>query len=678
MASNMLKTSLLVAAVSSSGALLFEAEDEARPVTKVVQLLKGMKDQVEKDGEKDDDTMKDYKCWCNTNGADKQKSIAEAQEKVPRLDARVKFLDAKSKKLASEISSKKKEVADAKASIATAKALREQQNKEYREDTKSIDANTRAVGDAQKTLGVKGGFLQMSNKQAFKDKLSMLAEKATKLSSEDRFTMKSFLEDEDPSTDGIGGVLAGMKDDFESDRKQADETEAANQKTYTELLTSKNAEIGETQKMIERKQSDKADADEEKAQKKQEIKELTASLGGDVEFAEEVVKKCAVMDKEYDERVVTRNEELEAIAKAVEILDADEAHENFAKTISFMQESSVTGSNSRRALQQRAMNLEKVRNNKAMVKVREQVVAKLLAAGKKSGNSRLVALAMAAKLDGFKKVQKAIDDMVSALKSEKLDEKDKKDFCVDSTMKTDLETKDKTSSAEGVSTKMETLGHRIKEAQQDLDAISTEVAELKKQVAVASQNREKENTEFQKVVAEARQTQSLLGKAMKVLKKFYDKPSLVQISSHEKVAKAKEEPATFKSYENNQQSFGVLSMLQKIQADAKVMEAEATRAEAAAQETYTSFAKDASAAIEKKNKEYSTKAKNKAGLSQDIVESKSDFAGLQAEISKLKTTAEDLQLECGFLMKNFDLRQTAFDEEIDTLFQAKAMLKGAK
>ena len=55
-------------------------------------------------------------------------------------------------------------------------------------------------------------------------------------------------------------------------------------------------------------------------------------------FVEEVKAQCADMDAQWEERQKTRASESSAISKAVEILDAEEAHENFAKTFSFLQE----------------------------------------------------------------------------------------------------------------------------------------------------------------------------------------------------------------------------------------------------------------------------------------------------------------------------------------------------
>ncbi|CAE8654591.1 unnamed protein product, partial [Polarella glacialis] len=63
---------LLVCVAASAHDLSFDmVEAQKRPVTKIVDLLNGMKDQMEKEGEEDQEMYENYKCWCQTNGDEK-------------------------------------------------------------------------------------------------------------------------------------------------------------------------------------------------------------------------------------------------------------------------------------------------------------------------------------------------------------------------------------------------------------------------------------------------------------------------------------------------------------------------------------------------------------------------------------------------------------------------------
>ena len=48
------------------------------------------------------------------------------------------------------------------------------------------------------------------------------------------------------------------------------------------------------------------------------------------------------------------------------------------------------------------------------------------------------------------------------------------------------------------------------------------------------------------------------------------------------------------------------------------------------------------------------------------------------EQQQLMNENADLHKSCDFTLKNFDIRQTARDQEVEALRQAKAILSGAK
>merc|ERR1719198_2854737 len=93
-------------------------------------------------------------------------------------------------------------------------------------------------------------------------------------------------------------------------------------------------------------------------------------------------------------------------------------------------------------------------------------------------------------------------------------------------------------------------------------------------------------------------------------------------------------------------------MIQQIINDAKAMEKETIQSEEDGQKAYESFVKETNGSIQAKSK--------------DIVNKR-----------RVKAKAE-LHESCDFVMKNFEIRQTAREEEIEALKQAKAILSGAK
>merc|ERR1711862_918843 len=119
-------------------------------------------------------------------------------------------------------------------------------------------------------------------------------------------------------------------------------------------------------------------------------------------------------------------------------------------------------------------------------------------------------------------------------------------------------------------------------------------------------------------------------------------------------------------------------MMQQIINDAKAMEADAIHSEEDAQKAYEDFVKETNASIEAKSKEMVNKTEEKAKAEADLTESNESKDNVMLELEQLSNYNAELHQSCDFVMKNFEIRQTARDEEIDALKQAKAILSGAK
>merc|ERR1719265_2360820 len=119
-------------------------------------------------------------------------------------------------------------------------------------------------------------------------------------------------------------------------------------------------------------------------------------------------------------------------------------------------------------------------------------------------------------------------------------------------------------------------------------------------------------------------------------------------------------------------------MIQQIINDAKAMEAEAVRAEEDAQKAYEDFVKTTNASIEAKGKEVVNKSEEKAKAEADLVKANEHKESVMLELEQLSNYNAELHQSCDFVMNNFEIRQTARDEEVEALKQAKAILSGSK
>jgi len=346
---------------------------------------------------------------------------------------------------------------------------------------------------------------------------------------------------------------------------------------------------------------------------------------------------------------------MEAVSKALAILSGDDAHDLFTRTF----------------------NPALVEKQSAVQSKRRTQASKLLSnVAHKLQNPRLATLAVQVRLDAFTRVKKAIDEMISQLLKEKEDEIKHKDFCVDEFNKNQLQTEKKEREKSDLIAKIEDLELTIKQLTEAIETLKAEIAEMQLQVKRAGEDREKQNKEFQMTVADQRATQKLLQAALTVLKGFYDKKAAASLLQRQEPV-GPPPPPGFKEYKNNAGAGGVMGMIQQIINDAKAMEAEAIRSEEDAQKAYEDFVKETNASIEEKSKDIVNKSEEKAKAEGDLVQAQTEKEAVLLELEQLSNYNAQLHQSCDFVMKNFEIRQTARDEEIEALKQAKAILSGA-
>jgi len=671
---------LLLLVVPSSGLTFDVVGAKNRPVSKVITLLKDMLKQLEKEAEEDEEIYDKMACWCETNDKEKTKSIAEAEARIEDLTTKIEELTASSARLNTEIKNLEKEVAQNQDSLAKATALREKQLAEFNAEEKDLLESISALKAAITVLAKHhGGALvqlprshmlgiaatlqfQMSKHASLLEGVLTPTERRAVASfvqsPEDYFdATPTFKQSYAPQSGQIFGILRQMRETFESNLSASQKEEMANQKAYSELKAAKEDEIAAGQAQVDSKTQELATTDEKNAQAKVDVEDTKASLSADEQFLLMLKEKCQMTDKEWEERQKTRQAEMQAVSQALAVLSGDDAHDLFTRTFNpaLLQRTSIATSNRR--------------------KEASELLSRV---AQKFQNPRLSTLAYQVKLDAFTRVKKAIDDMIAQLLKEKADEIKHKDFCTDEFNANQLQTEKKDRDKQDLIAKIEDLEGTIKALAEAIETLKSEIAEMQVQLKRAGEDREKQNKEFQMTVADQRETQKLLKAALNVLQDFYGKKAAAASLVQKQEPVGPPPPPGFEGYKNNAASGGVVSMIQQIISDAKAMEADAIRSEEDAQKAYEDFVKETNNSIEAKSKDIINKSETKAKAETDLVEAKEAKEGVLLELEQLANYNAELQQSCNFVLKNFDIRQTARDEEVEALRQAKAILSGAK
>jgi len=669
----------LALGVNSEPTSLLSFDSEAaknRPVSKVITLLKDMMKQLEKEAEEDEEVYDKMACWCETNDKSKTKAVSDAEARISDLSTRIEELTASSARLNTESKNLEKEVAANQKALDAATAIRTKELAEFNGEEKDLLESISALKSAVTVLSKHHSMLQVPRSHMLGVAATLqheLSKHASMLQGvltpSDRRMVGSFVQSPEdffdaeptfkqsyaPQSGAIFGILKQMKETFESNLSASQKDEMANQKAYEDLKAAKEAEITAGQNQIDSKTQELADTDEKNAQAKQDIVDTKNSLSADEQFLMMLKEKCSMTDSEWEERQKTRQQEIEAVSKALAVLSSDDSHDLFTKTFNpaFVQKESSTNSDRR-----------------------NQAVKLLKTVAQKFGNPRLATLAEAVQLDAFTRVKKAIDDMVTQLLQQKKDEIKHKDFCTDEFNTNELQTEKKTRAKQDLEAKVADLEMTIKQLAEAVDGLKAEISDLQVQLKRAGEDREKQNKEFQTTVADQRATQKLLTQAMNVLKSFYAKKAAAASFLQQESA-GPPPPPGFDSYKKNAAAGGVMGMIQQIINDAKAMEAEGIRGEEDSQKAYEAFVQDTNGSVEEKNKDIVHKSKTKAKAEGSLVQAKDDKEDALLELEQLGNYKAELHGSCDFIVKNFEIRQSARDEEVEALKQAKAILSGA-
>eukprot|EP00933_Yihiella_yeosuensis_P072672 TRINITY_DN81147_c0_g1_i1.p1 TRINITY_DN81147_c0_g1~~TRINITY_DN81147_c0_g1_i1.p1 ORF type:complete len:732 (-),score=239.36 TRINITY_DN81147_c0_g1_i1:117-2312(-) len=696
------------AAASSSQFLSFdetEASTKGNAVRKVVQLLQDMDAKIVEEQETDQAIFDKFSCWCDTNIADKTRAISTGNARVKYLTGHAETLSANIGTFIAESLNLKKDIAKGKEAIDQANALRAKQKAEFQAIEKDVLDTVNQLVEAESTIAAsiaeepkaKDAALLQTNLAKTQTLLASLQKQVAKTAghlalSDHNSNVDDFLKNPlfrstggaiflqrsgAPGADDALGVVSGVKSDYVYNLGALRTQETENFQTYRKLVTAKEAELRANEKQLQAKIEATGKAEQQKADEQREIEETKQTIEADTTFLQSVQEKCRLKSKEWDERQKTRRDEQEAIAKTIEVLDGDEARESFTSALthsSFIQVSSVSKEETRR---------------------RDAASAALAEVGGRL-DARLVSLAMRTKLDGFDRVKTAIQEMIDALNLEQKNEVKQRDYCVDSFNQNELNTQENNQNKDSLSAKIAELTATMKAAKDEADVLNAEIADMEKQIKLAEQNREGENKAYQPVIKEQRVVQTILAKAQKVLKGYYNVPeqaSLIQIRSHhqqqlqqhlaKKAAHRSREPDNllskpeeFKEYKQSSGGYAVIELIERLINDSKKLEAESMEDERQSQKSYEELVTEARATIASKRQAVVELMQQRALDEEDRTEATESHTFTTNELSQLAASKKQLHEQCDWVLKNFEVTQKARLEEMESLRQAQGILSG--
>jgi hypothetical protein len=456
----------------------------------------------------------------------------------------------------------------------------------------------------------------------------------------------------------IFGIMNQLLEELQGDYAEAEKLENERSAAFAKLREAKETEIANGEAMAEKKEDEHATTSNELAEAKEDLVDETKALEEAQTFTANLKVTCEEADKNFEERKKVRTEEIKAVSETIEIIQADASRDTVSATYALVQ------TRSRRSSIQ------------AGNKERKVAAAGLRRAALMARDPRLAMLATKVELDAFTKVKKAIDEMIAKMKVQQEDEVKKNDYCKAELHETEMTTAKTEDRKNDLQAKEAELEASIKSLEEGITSAYSQISELEVNLQRATEDRKAENLEFQTTVSDQMATVEILKKALERLAKFYEKEdeeALVQMRTRRRQTP----PVPQAEYTPSKGASGVMSMIEKLIGEAKTMIADARKSESDAQAAYEQTVADTNGSVAALQKEIVAKTKAKTKATKDKEQTGQDIIDTVKELEGLAKYTGDLHAECDYLMKNFDVRQTARAEEIESLQQAKQVLSGA-
>jgi hypothetical protein len=651
-------------------------EVRANPIRKVVTMLQDMQKTVESEGAKEKELFDKFMCYCNNGAGSISASIDAAKGQISSLTGQIETQSSQKSQNEQDVAQHKTDRTTAKATIQESTTMREKEAAEFAASSGEMKANIEAMGGALAALkkGLSASLLQTSAGQTLKN----ILQHSPLVDADDRSSLLSFLEngESEGGSDQIIGIVSQMKETMEGDLKESTATEEEAKKSFGTLMASKEEEIVSAGKAIEEKTVRVGELAVSVAQAKADLEDTQDAMAEDEKLKANLATSCSTKSKEWDERSKLRAQEIEAISETIEMLNGDDALELFKKTLpsaAFIQVASTT-----RAQQRKASTI--LRN----------LMAKNPA---HSLNLRTILLGLKSSGGGFGQVTKMIDDMIATHAKDQADEDEKRDFCLAEIAKTEDEEKALKGTIADLEADIEKQEDAVASLTSEIAALQKGIEDLDKSVVEATEQRKDEHSEYTATAASNQAAMELIAMAKNRMNKFYQ-PSLykapptttledspygfLQISMHAKRADPGPAPETFKGeYKKSESSTGVIAMMDEMVKDVEMDIKEGKMDEASAQKDYEEAMKDAATKRAKDSKSIVEKQAAKADEQTNLQSVRAERSNKADQLSITQGKADDLHIDCDYLLGNYDEMKKDRATEVDGLKQSKAVLMGA-
>jgi chromosome segregation ATPase len=675
---------------------------EANPMRKIISMLQSMQAELEKEGEAEKEIFEKAFCACESGEKELTKEIEDATAEISTQESKLGSDSAEKDQLTAEVADHKSALAEAQSDLDKATSLREDDNKAFTKESASSAVNIKQLDSAIPALekGLSSAAFVQTMKPKQLSHFRRTVETTKYMTGEMRTSVLAFLDQgtgEDagqtvdaPGTSEIVGMLKQMKEDMSKDLAELKQQEGEDAETFTELKTAKTAEIDVNEKAIISKDKRIGTLKLSLSEATHALEDAQEALADAQKLAANLKEECASREKDLAMRQKMRSEEIVAISEAVKILNDDDALDTFKKALpSAALVQKEPGQKTYDAFIQTHSSRGRARLQTKGKSKHQSVL--------KHGQEPDVDYGKQAKGAFDKFVNVMVNNMVSVLHDEDVDDEVKKVWCDNETEVNEGIKSAKTAEAKKYESEIEEIDDKLATLAEEIKVLTANIQGLDKSVFEWTAQRKKEHDMFLNEFATSGTALRLIGKAMLRLEKFYSPkaykaktdavkadalksaglsllskaPSkddlavkrwqeklggdldFVQVrSSTRRVEQLPDTPGTYVKKESG----GVIGLMQDFKTDLKMDMQEAEAEEKHAAEDYIRVMEDAKETRTADSKSLNQKAKVKAQLDVKLADDKEALALLEKELMNLELYLVKVHAECNFIMAHAEER----------------------
>mmetsp|Transcript_146082 Transcript_146082/g.266200 ORF Transcript_146082/g.266200 Transcript_146082/m.266200 type:complete len:683 (+) Transcript_146082:72-2120(+) len=656
----------LLFAVAASTALHGTSATSA-PLGKVISMLGDLEAKITAEGVASKKLFEEKTEWCKDTVAQTKFEIKTGKAEIADLGAIIVKDSADIETFTSEIERLSGEIAADEADLKAATKIRDSETADFaaeeKELTETIGTLERAITIISREMSGGASMLQLKNTNSLAQALKIMVQ-ASAFSSADASRLTALVQNSDRSDDSdsdaslaapaaavyeshSGSILDTLQDLLEKAQAQLasiQKDEVSKQHAYEMLSQSVGDEIKFATKDMAAAKTGLAGSGESKSAAEGDLAVTTKGLDTDTKYLADVESDCGTSAETYEAEVKSRAEELDAIAKAKQVIE--ETMPSLSQ-VSLLQLSRLQIT-SRQAL----INFEVVRFVRDLGRKQHSASLEQLS----SRMASAIRMGESTGADPFLKVKGLISDMIAKLEDEASADASKKDWCDESIAAATAKKEELTASSDKLTTKISKSTASAAKLKEQVATLQKELADLASSEAEADEFRVASKAQYTADKEETTTAIDGVKQALSVLREYYAKDG----KAHEA------DEGTGSS---------IISLLEVCESDFSKSLAEMEVAESTAAAAYEKMKK--SNAITKVSKEQEVKYETNeaAALDKATAEDTADLETVQSELTGVMESLASLATSCTSKVESYSARTAARASEIAGLKEALSILE---